>query len=106
MIFPEWNTLSIILYAGLTLLALGMGAGEYTGSMTMKYSKFRVEKGIDSRLGMFILYFGPLLAALGFSLGYIAAATLVQAIVLLAICGHFAKRCLEVLFLHKYSGPM
>ena len=106
MLFPQWTTLNIVLYSAFALLALGMGAGEYTGLTTMKYSKFRLEKGIDSRLGMFLLYFGPLLAALGFSLEYLSTATLVQAMVLAAICGHFAKRCLEVLFLHKYSGPM
>jgi hypothetical protein len=106
MLFPIWNTLNLVLYSGFALLAVSMGAGEFSGQMTMKYSKFRVEKGLDSRLGMLLLYLVPFLAALGFSLGYLATATLVQAIVLFAICGHFAKRCLEVLLVHKYSGPM
>jgi len=106
MFFPEWTTFNIVSYSVLALLALGMGLGEYAGFSTLKYSKFRVEKGLDSRLGMFLLYFVPLLAALGLSFGYSATVTLVQAIVLVAICGHFAKRCLEVLFLHKYSGPI
>lgn len=106
MISPEWSIPNIVLYLALTLLAVGMGAGEWMGFSLLRYSKFRPEKGIDSRLGMFILYFLPILAALGLSLPYLATATLVQAIVLAAIGGHFAKRCLEVLFLHKYSGPI
>lgn len=106
MISPKWSIPNILLYLALTLLAVGMGAGEWVGSTLLKYSKFRPEKGIDARLGMFALYFLPILAALGFSLPYLAAPTLVQAIVLATILGHFGKRCLEVLFLHKYSGPI
>ncbi len=34
------------------------------------------------------------------------APTLVQSLLFWAIVGHFAKRCLEVLFVHKYSGPI
>ncbi len=106
MISPEWSISNIVLYLALALLAVGMGVGEWMGSTLLKYSKFRPEQGIDARLGMFLLYFLPILAALGFSLPYLAAATLVQAVVLAAVCGHFAKRCLETLFLHKYSGPI
>lgn len=89
MISPEWSIPNILLYLALTLLAVGMGAGEWAGSTLLKYSKFRPEKGIDARLGMFALYFLPILAALGFSLPYLAAPTLVQTIVLAAILGHF-----------------
>lgn len=106
MIFPEWSIPNILLYLSLTLLAVGMGAGEWMGLSLLKYSKFRPERGIDARLGMFVLYFLPVLAALGFSLPYLSTATLVQTLVLAAILGHFGKRCLEVLFLHKYSGPI
>ncbi|GAB4485241.1 MAG: hypothetical protein Fur0016_10070 [Anaerolineales bacterium] len=106
MILPEWSIPNIVLYLALALLAAGMGAGEWMGSTLLKYSKFRPERGMDARLGMFALYFLPILAALAFSLPYLATSTLVQAIVLAALLGHFAKRCLEVLFLHKYSGPI
>ena len=106
MISPEWSTPNILLYLVFTFLAVGMGAGEWMGSTLLKYSKFRAEKGLDARLGMFILYLLPILAALAFALPTLATATLAQAIVLAAICGHFVKRCLEVLFLHKYSGPI
>jgi hypothetical protein len=40
MLFPEWNTLNILLYSAFALLAVGMSAGEFSGFMTMKYSKF------------------------------------------------------------------
>lgn len=106
MLLPDWNSLNITLYAAFALTVVSMGLGEFSGLMTMKYSKFRPEKGIDSRTGMFFLYFVPFLAVLGFSLTYLTTASLVQSIVLVAVGGHFAKRSLEALFLHKYSGPM
>ncbi|MCS6994069.1 MAG: 3-oxo-5-alpha-steroid 4-dehydrogenase [Anaerolineales bacterium] len=106
MIFPEWNTFNIALYSGLALLSLGMGLGEALGLKMMKYSKFRPSAGWNPRAGMFFLYFLPILAALAFALPYLPTASLAQVIVLTAVLGHFAKRCLEVLFLHKYSGPI
>ncbi|RPH56748.1 MAG: hypothetical protein EHM81_12675 [Chloroflexi bacterium] len=106
MIFPEWNTANILFHLFAAGMAISTSVGEYLGLTTLKYSKFRAEKGIDSRAGMFFLYFTPLAAALGLALPYIAHPGLIQAIVLAATCGHFAKRCLEVLFVHKYSGPM
>ena len=106
IILPEPTPLNIFLYLAFTALAAGMGPFDYFGAMPMRYSKFRGEKGIASRAGMFFLYFVPLLAALGFCLPYLTHLSLVQAILLLALLLHYAKRCLEVLFLHKYSGPM
>ncbi|MCG2785039.1 MAG: 3-oxo-5-alpha-steroid 4-dehydrogenase [Anaerolineae bacterium] len=103
---PEPTLINFILYGAFTVLALSMGPFDYFGPMPMRYSKFRGEKGIFSRAGMFFLYFIPLLAALGFSIPYLTHPSLPQTILLLALLGHFAKRCLEVLFLHKYSGPM
>lgn len=106
ILFPEPTSLNLALYAAFALLAIGMGPLDYFGPLTMRYSKFRGKSGISSRAGMFFVYFLPLLAALGFSLPYLSHLNLQQTIVLLALLGHFAKRCLEVLFLHKYSGPM
>jgi len=105
-ILPEGTTLNIVLYAAFTLLAVSMGPFDYYGAMPMRYSKFRGQNGISSRVGMFFLYFIPLLTALVFSRPYLTQPNLIQSIVLLAVLGHFAKRCLEALFLHKYSGPM
>lgn len=106
ILFPEPTSLNLALYAAFGALAVGMGPFDYFGPLPMRYSKFRGKSGISSRAGMFCLYFLPFLAALGFSLPYLSHLSLLQAIVLLALLGHFAKRCLEVLFLHKYSGPM
>jgi very-long-chain enoyl-CoA reductase len=106
MLFPVWTPLNLVLYPLFAGLALGMGLSERFGLMTMRYSKFRAEKGIDSRTGMFFLYFIPLLAALGFSSPYLAHPSLVQILALAALCGHYLKRCLEVWFVHQYSGPM
>jgi len=106
MILPAPSLQNILLYLLFTLMAVGMGVSEWLGLMTMRYSKFRPEKGISSRLGMFLLYFVPLLGVLFFSLPYLAHPTLVQLLVVLAVGVHFLKRCLEVLFLHKYSGPI
>lgn len=106
IIFPEATPLNIILYTAFGALALSMGPFDYFGAMPMRYSKFRAESGIPSRAGMFLLYFVPLLAALGFSLPYLTHPSLVQTILLASLLLHYTKRCLEVLFLHKYSGPM
>lgn len=106
MIFPTWNSVNLLLYAAFTLLALSMGIIEATGLKLMKYSKFRPQSGWHPRAGMFVLYFLPMLAALGVALPSLPGFSLVQAIVLAALLGHFGKRCLEVLFLHKYAGPI
>lgn len=106
ILLPDPAPLNLVLYAAFALLAVGMGPLDYFGLLTMRYSKFRGKGGISSRAGMFFVYFAPFLAALGFSLPYLSHLSLVQAILLLALLGHFAKRCIEALFLHKYSGPM
>ena len=106
MIFPEWTTFNLFLYGFLTLLALAVGPLEYGGWIMMSYSKFRPSKGMPGRLGMFILYFVPLIALVFSALSYIANASFVQWFVFSAVFLHFAKRVFEVLFLHKYSGPI
>ncbi len=106
MLFPEWTTGNIIFYSSLTLIVLAYGPLEYFGQSMMAYSKFRPTSGIPTRLGMFILYFTPLIALLIAALPYISNPTTVQLFVFGAVFIQFAKRVLEVLFLQKYSGPI
>lgn len=106
MIFPEWTTGNIILYGFLALLALGVAPLELNGKAMMAYSKFRQARGIPARLGMFILYFAPILALYISARDYLPHASLIQWVVFLSVLIHFAKRVLESLFLHRYSGPI
>jgi len=67
MIIPEWTTINIIVYAYLAVLAFGVAPLEYYGQAMMAYSKFRPAQGFPPRVGMFILYFLPLLVSHHFS---------------------------------------
>ncbi|MFN3490849.1 MAG: DUF1295 domain-containing protein [Anaerolineales bacterium] len=106
MIFPEWTTGNIILYGALAFLVIGVAPLELNGKAMMAYSKFRAARGIPARAGMFILYFMPIVALYFSAKDYISNATVIQWIVVLSVFIHFAKRVLETLFLHRYSGPI
>jgi very-long-chain enoyl-CoA reductase len=106
MIIPEWTTGNIILYGFLALLALTVAPLEYFGQTRMAYSKFRPMHGFSARMGMFTLYFLPLLAVIISALSYLANPSTIQLVVFAAVAIHFSKRSLETLFLHKYSGPI
>ena len=80
---------------------------ESKGWFELEYSKFRPSSGgMSSRTGMFILYFVPILVFVFMARDYLGEASMAQGLLAAAMIGHFAKRCLEVLFLHKYSGPI
>jgi very-long-chain enoyl-CoA reductase len=106
VIWPTWDLWTILGYSFFGLLALSFGYFERKGLLQLNYSKFRKERGISSRLGMFVLYATPMLVYILVSQEYMAHASLMQWILWAAIVLHFAKRCLEVLFVHKYSGPI
>ena len=106
MLLPEWTTPNIIIYSFLSILALGVGPAEYFGQAMMFYSKFRTVSGIPPRLGMFVLYFAPIVALYFSARDYLPNASLIQWLVLASVFVHFAKRVLESLFLHRYSGPV
>ena len=95
------------IYLALVVLVPMIGIAEYKGWFQLEYSKFRpTHGGMSSRVGMFILYFVPIPVYLWLARGWLDHATTTQWLLSAAMIGHFAKRCLEVLFLHKYSGPI
>ena len=107
MIFPSnWTPFSIGFYIVFGAFAVLLGFLDYYEFLPMRYSKFGAEKGVPSRLGMFILYFLPVVIATICALPYLPTATPIQWIVYGAVVFHFGKRTLEVLFVHKYSGNM
>jgi len=94
------------IYGILLLLMVLFPILEVTGLSFLKYSKFRREKGINSIIGMLFVYFVPIPVCLYFGWDYMPSAELTQLILISAIVLHFGKRCLEGLFLHKYSGTI
>lgn len=105
MIFPEWTNFNIIFYISLAIAVIVTGPAIYFGQVVLAYSKFRTANGIPTRLGMFILYFSPIVTLFFTVKDYVSNANLIQWIVIGSIGLHFSKRVLESLFLHKYSGP-
>ena len=106
MLLPDWTPFNIVLYSFFLLLVLGVGPAETFGQSMMYYSKFRKQTGIPGRAGMAFLYFAPLVTLILVAWSYLPSATFVQWVVFLAVAIHFAKRVLESLFLHRYSGPI
>jgi hypothetical protein len=104
--WPDWTTANIILYTALAITAPLVGVAEYMGWSSMRYSKFRTGEGISGRTGMFLLYFAPLCAHLLATWLIWPVTNLPQQLLVAGIVFHFAKRCAESLFLHKYSGPI
>lgn len=110
LITPPWTNLSIAIYSGALLMALLSGFIERKGLMSVNYSKFRTGSGMSSRLGMFIIYFVPFLVHIPAVFYFVKLPwwdlSPVQMIFSAAILIHFAKRSLECLFVHEYSGPI
>ena len=106
MILPTWTTSNTIIYGFLAMVAISVGPLEYFGQAMMAYSKFRPASGISTRTGMVILYSAPLIALVISALPYLSNPTTIQILVFASVFTHFAKRVLESLFLHKYSGPV
>ena len=77
--------------------------------LNFAYSKFGIKdqkSAIPSKVGMLILYFVPLLSFMYVSWAVLLHISWYHTIISLLIIGHFSKRCLETLYIHKYSGFM
>jgi hypothetical protein len=92
------------LFQVLNIIAGGRGESD----SPMPYSKFATktasgvneQKGVPSKLGMLIIYFPSLIVS------SICLFILPQHLAGYMCLAHFAKRNLETLFLHKYSGAV
>lgn len=109
IVMPEWTATSVVIYLLIAGVCLASGFVERKALLTISYSKFRQEGGLemDSRLGMLLIYFIPFLAHIpAVMLFNVEPLFEAQQLFSLAILTHFAKRCYEVLVVHKYSGPI
>ena len=82
---------------------------EALGILSLGYSKFaKQEQGysLPSRLGMFLIYFPPVLLFPGVLVANEVTWTSWHMLVTALMMLHFGKRCFETLFVHKYSGVM
>jgi hypothetical protein len=99
---------SILFYTQIFLtLAFGVFVFylESTGKFNLPYSKFASNSGISPRLGMFLIYFIPILGYLS-TIPNFKTISPYHLLLLLVFTFHFTKRCLEVLFLHIFSGKI
>ncbi|GBF49695.1 hypothetical protein LPTSP4_12110 [Leptospira ryugenii] len=103
---PPFSDSVLYSYAFYIFLSIFAFKTESSGFFNLPYSKFNKGKGISPRFGMFIIYFLPILAywSTGLSLPKHPSPYAILLFLLFAI--HFGKRCLEVLFLHKFSGKI
>ncbi|MEW6405610.1 MAG: DUF1295 domain-containing protein, partial [Chloroflexota bacterium] len=106
LIVPPWTSFNIVFYISLAVMTVIGAYSDYHGWLGLQYSKFSTGRGIPSRVGMFIIYFLPIVMATAAAWSYLPDASVIQLAVYLAVSLHFAKRVLETLFLHKYSGTI
>ncbi|MDZ4725657.1 MAG: DUF1295 domain-containing protein [Leptospira sp.] len=104
--FPHLTDVVLYTYAFYIFLAIVAFKLESSGSFNLPYSKFAKASGINPRIGMFIIYFLPILAYLSTWGELSEKASFYHYLLLAMFVFHFGKRCLEVLFLHQFSGKI
>lgn len=102
----DWNIVSWMRFAICIICGLIFFYMEVTKKFQLSYSKFNSKGDLDSKKGMFIIYFLPFLIYVYFYLTSTFFSSLYHQLIFIAVTLHFAKRCLEVLFLHRYSGKI
>jgi len=93
-------------YGALAMFFVGNAIMELTGITQIRYSKFRRGKGISMRLGTLIFDGIPLFFAIAYTATFAGTVTPIQRTMTILFILHFGKRCVEALFVHKYSGPI
>lgn len=99
----DWLLIALIVAGPLFFIS------EFTGKGALTYSKFADRTArvrVPSRLGMLILYAPAAFAAPAVHLVVDGPWTPWHLLTLGMVSAHFARRCLEVLFVHRYSGVM
>lgn len=104
--YPPLSDTTLYTYTFYTFLAIFAFKSESSGNFNLPYSKFASNKGMDPRIGMFIIYFLPILAYFYTWNLPNNPKTSYQYLTLGMFLIHFGKRCLEVLFLHKFSSKI
>jgi len=108
--FPAWHTSPAQIITVIFVVAIPVFfALEATALFSFGYSKFanrEQQAALPSRLGMFIIYFPAVVIAPAVYAFLGNPGTTWHWLVMVAVSLHFGKRCLETMFLHKYSGVM
>ncbi|TGL58111.1 DUF1295 domain-containing protein [Leptospira ognonensis] len=78
---------------------------ESSGKFNLPYSKFASNRGISPKVGMFFIYFIPILGYVS-TIGKLSSLSPYHLLLLFVFVFHFGKRCLEVIFLHQFSGKI
>lgn len=103
---PDWNASTIYMYSFYIGLAFVAFLSESSGRFNLPYSKFAKKSGLNPKIGMFIIYFLPILCYIFTFVSNNSPNSIYHLLLLFAFVFHFGKRCLEVLFLHKFSGTI
>lgn len=102
---PELTDYIILTYLFYFLFGLIIFNSESKGKYNLPYSKFASTKGISPKIGMFIIYFIPILAYLS-QVNFSKELSFYHLFIFIFFVIHFGKRCLEVLFLHRFSAKI